>query len=237
MIIGGNTFARQSLGDAGGFLGPPTNRQFEFVCQCVIVCLPNFVHHVQAERIHNENGLNRNLSLFLDRWFRLESLPFLAQPESMENDRCGSSPAVDIGVHSMLCDSAACPPKITVIEGKRLDSGISKLRRREYVYGHDEKGKHICCGGMERFKKGIHGHDQSSAILFGYMQTDSFERWHARINSWISELSGQLHEPSWSISEQLSSMSIEGVTAKCESQLSRITGPLRLVHLWVDLIE
>jgi len=227
---------RRSLGDAGGFSGPPPNRQIECVCESIVACLPNFVSYVHSEKIHNENGLNRNLSLLLEHWFRLKNLPFLAQPESMEDDRCGSSPAPDIGIYYMLCDSAIDLPKVTVIEGKRLDSGIKKQRRREYVYGREEKGRHVCCGGMERFKKRIHGRNQSSAILLGYMQTDSFEEWHTKINSWISELIGQAHEPNWLMSEQLPLMTIDGLSAKCESQLCRTTGALHLVHLWVDLV-
>ncbi len=231
-----NSNNRHSLGDAGAFLGPPANRQFECVCKSVVDCLPGFVRYVQSEKIHNENGLNRNLSLFLERWFRLKNLPFSSQPESMENARCGNSPAVDIGIHYMLCDSETCPPKVTVIEGKRLDAGIKKQRRREYVYGHYENGKHICCGGMERFKKDIHGRNQKSAVLLGYMQTDSFNKWYTKVNAWIAELSDNGNSHGWSTKELLSAMTKDSLFARSESHLYRTTDTLQLVHLWVDLV-
>ena len=236
MIEANSNFNRHSLGDAGGFSGPPPNRQFACVCDAISGCFPDFVKSVLQDKIANENGFNRRMSRFVSYRFSKEGLPYLAQPESMEDESCGNSPATDIGIYYMPCDSAINLPKVTVIEGKRLDSGIKKQRRHEYVYGHEEKGKHVCCGGMERFKKRIHGRNQSSAILLGYMQTDSFEKWHIKINSWISELIGQEYEPSWFMREQLPLMTIEGLSAKCESQLCRTTGALRLVHLWVDIV-
>ena len=66
-----------------------------------------------------------------------------------------------------------------VLEGKRLPAP-SNDREREYV-----TGTKTVSGGIERFKKGLHGASLRQAGMIAYIQNDSSEVWFPRINSWI----------------------------------------------------
>jgi hypothetical protein len=68
-----------------------------------------------------------------------------------------------------------------VFEGKRLPAP-SKAREREYVSGGTAYS-----GGIQRFKRGLHGATVEQAAIVGYVQDDGFAQWLTRINSWISD--------------------------------------------------
>lgn len=63
-----------------------------------------------------------------------------------------------------------------VIEAKRLPPANTK----DYVQGKT--------GGIERFKKGYHGHGLFVSAMLGYVQKNGFEYWHSQVNSWIDHL-------------------------------------------------
>ncbi len=185
----------------------------------------------------NEDGLTDILVVALNSSRRPSGLIFKA--ESRENRFGGNFPAVDIGIFWELPGRAVSSwPRISAIEAKRLDSRIDSRRHREYVYGHDERGRHVASGGIERYKKGLQGKDISTkSVMLGYMQTDDFTTWHKRINGWIAELAGEAgHEPAWSCDEELSSPVLETEGAAiCNSIVVRSNDALPLLHLWVDL--
>jgi len=230
----GNTDA---LGNATGFTGPALGRQFECVWREAVACLPDFAAYVRNAGIANEKGLNGRFSIFLEGRFRREELPYLVDKDAMEDEADGRSPAPDMGVYIFLPDSGTARPKITVIECKRLSSRIGKRREKEYVIGHDREGKHRECGGMERYKKGLHGREiKVGAMLLAYMQTDGFAVWHERVNGWICELARERgHSPAWRKDEMLSDQNVDGIVATSHSRLYRETDQLRLRHIWVDL--
>jgi hypothetical protein len=226
----------------GKFSGPVPGGQFKRVVKLIQDCLPAFGAHIlqkrsAQERIDNEDGLNRCLSRFISNTANSQGIPFFAEPESMEDETSGSSPAVDIGIYLYVADSAIDPPKITVFEGKRLSNSLHRKRRREYVYGHQQAEKHIACGGLERFKKTIHGRDFNQAGMIGYMQDDAPQIWYKRINKWISELVAKDHDPKWQPQEQLTSFKLNGRVATSSSTVYRKDENIRLTHLWIDLTD
>lgn len=235
----GQLWQSTRLGNAEPFTGPRKVSQLSEIFMVVRGCMPEFAESARREGIKNENGLNRKLARFISRQFWRFEMPYTAQNEAMEDEKRGDSPAVDIGIHLLVHDSAVDPPKVTVLEGKRLDGGIETRRRREYVYGPGVGEAHRPCGGMERFKNAIHGRSvKSTAMLIGYMQTDDFPTWWAKVNSWIAGLSDEpAHNPPWSREEQLSQPHIDGPIASCSSTLSRVGDRLWILHLWVDLVD
>ncbi|CAK8724843.1 hypothetical protein KKHLCK_15150 [Candidatus Electrothrix laxa] len=220
------------LGGIGALLGPPQNTQFQMVVKVIKTILPKFADAAMKEGIENENGLNRKLTRFIDN----AAENFLAQPESMEDETRGDSPAVDIGIYLKVDDTGIDPPKITVFEGKRLTTKLPKKRRREYVIGHEEKGKHVPCGGIERFKLGIHGRKINHAGMIGYLQNETAKIWHEKINSWIRELCQQPSEPAWSKQEQLTPKKNNGQAAEYSSVVKRTDNELHMTHLWISLL-
>lgn len=223
------------LASASRFAGAPQGTQLVLVFRIVANTLPDFAESARRNSITNENGLNRRLARFLSRRFFTEELPYTAQPESMEDESKGNSPAVDICVFSCLDDTAEDLPKVAVLEGKCLTSNADKRRRREYVHGISRSGSP--CGGIQRFKMAVHGHKMTcGTALVGYMQTDDFFTWHDRINAWIKALAAEEgHCPPWSEDETLSNPVENAGVATCESMICRKDDCLPLIHIWVDL--
>jgi len=224
------------LSGSGKMVGLPPMSQFLSVVKLVKEALDPFARSVCKEGVSNENGLNQQLSIFISNTSRLQNLPFIANSETMEDVTKGDSPAPDIGIFLETKDMANKPKKITVFEGKRLSKSIGKLRKREYVIGHDEKkGKHVSCGGIERFKRSIHGKDLKCAGMIGYIQDGTPDHWLNQINNWITELTHHSHTPAWKEEEKLSQVTVAGKVLEYSSVVSRQADKLHLTHLWIDL--
>lgn len=228
---------RRLLGGFGTLSGPSPNTQYNSVVELITLSLPLFAASALKDGIKNENGLNSLLTLFISKVARQKTLPFIAHHQSMEDMTRGDSPSPDIGIHLDVSDDAEPPPKITVFEGKRLSTCIGPKRRREYVVGHNEKGKHVPCGGIERFKLSIHGREFKQAGMIGYVQEGTPEGWRDKINTWISELSGQHHDLPWLVQEQLTPLTTEGQVTGCSSVVCRGGSNLHLTHFWINLIK
>lgn len=223
------------LGGNGTLRGPESGTQFNRVVKLIEDSLPLFAMPATKEGIENEDGLNRQLSQFITNVSQQTGLPFFSQPESMEDETHGGSPAVDIGIHLHVNDVSSKPPKITVFEGKRLTTKLGKKRRWEYVFGHEEKGKHVPCGGIERFKKSIHAREFIRAGMIGYIQDGTPGNWHKKVNTWISDLTRQEHDPKWIKKELLGSQKTTGEVTTCTSVAYRHDSEIQLTHLWIDL--
>jgi hypothetical protein len=123
-----------------------------------------------------------------------------------------------------------------VFEGKRLPAP-SKAREREYVSGGTAYS-----GGIQRFKRGLHGATVEQAAMVGYVQDDGFTQWLTRINSWISDEVAQpsAQDETWSVHEHLAFLPQEpqATTAQARSKHSRtgsiLCSEIQLRHLWVD---
>jgi hypothetical protein len=221
------------LGGMGLLFGPPKNAQFNKVIEFVKTILPKFTNSVMQEKSKNENALNSKLTRFINN----EAENFFANRESMKNEARGNSPAADIGIYLKVdADSGIDPPLITVFEGKRLSTKLPKKRRQEYVIGHEEKKKHVSCGGIERFKLGIHGGKLKNAGMIGYIQDGTAQNWHEKVNTWICDLCAQPAEPKWSKEEQLALKQENGKVAEYTSTVNRADSKLHLTHLWIDLV-
>jgi hypothetical protein len=220
----------------GTLSGPVPNTQFTQIVELVKVAMPPFAASARQEDIKNENGLNRRLARFITNIADNNKLPYFAQSESMEDESRGDSPATDIGIHLKVDDIFADPPKIALFEGKRLSEHTGLYRRREYVVGHEKAGKHIPCGGIERFKCNLHGRRFKYAGMIGYLQDGTSEHWLNQINGWITELSSQQHDPAWLESEHLTPHAADGGVTKYFSVALRKSDKLCLTHLWINLI-
>lgn len=124
-----------------------------------------------------------------------------------------------------------------VFEGKRLPPPRNGGREREYVTGGEAK-----CGGIQRFKLGLHGSKHEIAALIGYVQRDELATWFERINIWIKDLESTLaFEEKWSQGDELHDF-LEDATegkAHCSSVHTRVgsivSNEIRLRHLWVRM--
>lgn len=223
------------LGGAGTLLGPPINAQFSRVIEFLKTYLPQFAESILKTDIHNENGLNSRLSYFITNTAIVNQENFFAHRENMEDETRGNSPATDIGIYLKADDIGIDPPLITVLEGKRLSSKMPNQRRREYVIGHEKDGKHVQCGGIERFKLSIHGRMLNCAGMIGYLQDGTPVGWQKKISGWIRDLCNQALQPEWLEWEQLKLRKTDGRVTELSSIVKRVGSELYLTHLWIDL--
>ncbi len=119
---------------------------------------------------------------------------------------------------------------IFVFEAKRLDSTLPKAREKEYIIGTK--------GGIERFKRDKHGKDLDYAGMIGYVQTDDFDTWKDKINSWIGEeiRSQSSSDLIWITNDKLVEENQNAKIAQYSSIHNRLSKiDITLTHLWVKL--
>ncbi|KAF7961928.1 hypothetical protein AWV80_27810 [Cupriavidus sp. UYMU48A] len=120
------------------------------------------------------------------------------------------------------------------IECKRLPTPKDKDRdEREYVIN-----RKATTGGIQRFKAGNHGAAHSVAAMIAYVQADTAQVWHERLNTWITEL-GASQCAGWSLRDLLRSESLAGTDGVviCRSRHDRARGlnEIDIHHLWIAL--
>lgn len=124
-----------------------------------------------------------------------------------------------------------------VLEGKRLPAPSSS-REREYVDGGAQKS-----GGIQRFKLALHGAQQETAAIIGYVQEGDIKRWHSLINEWIRELASDKSaaDEKWFLDEQLKSLVLDrashvaSTTSLHRRKEGAISPRIRIRHLWVAM--
>jgi hypothetical protein len=112
-----------------------------------------------------------------------------------------------------------------VFEGKRLPAPTSS-REREYVTGGRAKS-----GGIQRFKLALHGAQQTTAAMIGYIQANDAVTWLSVVNQWIRELAsdGTSAEETWSLDEQLTNFRDSNLLMRAPRQLIHVS---QMLFLW-----
>jgi hypothetical protein len=123
-----------------------------------------------------------------------------------------------------------------VFEGKRLPAP-SKDREREYVTGGAKKS-----GGIQRFKLALHGAQQKTAAMIGYIQKQDAEHWRSAVNQWICEIADDpaFIAEQWSKHEQLSEIpNLVPHTSSSSSIHKRskaaVSSQIKILHLWIEM--
>jgi hypothetical protein len=158
--------------------------------RCVIDFIEsNFIEFskkIKGEIDANEKALTDKLCKFLNR--NANGYPFYFHHENIENHSSGRSPQTDIGTLSenekiIIGDKSYNEfDSFFSIEAKRLPTP-GHNREKEYVIGIEKPN-----GGIERFKKGIHGNNLKYSAIIGYIQNNDSNHWFLKINEWIREL-------------------------------------------------
>ena len=232
-------------GSSGKLDGLGEHTSIAAVVNFVENCLPEFADRYKKSSIENEEGLNQILCMLLNAYARENSYPFAFQSDYREEPESGNSFKPDFGaipssISGAIIESAYYPfdKSFFSLEAKRLYN-TSGQREKEYLIGRKENGKYIDCGGVERFKKGIHGRELHHCGMIGYVQKNDFEYWHRKINLWVDELiaSNNNSTVQWTDKDKLIKKSVCSTTAKYISNNSRGNGNnITLYHLWVNFI-
>jgi len=185
--------------------------------------LPNFIFESKSKGIRVEKGLNHLFVRIMD----CHDL-FQFMNEDLEDPTRGNSPAIDIGIYTRGDSST----RFFAIEAKRLDTGIANYAQRKKEYVVNNNG-----GGIERFKKAIHGTELLCAGMIGYIQTDDFTIWENRINNYIKEeIESSTIGISWSSDDLLKLEKLNTIYATYGSKHLRSAGDeIDLYHIWIQL--
>ncbi len=223
---------------SGKLEGPRIN---ESICKVVLFVLRHLASFHRLDFVlsidDEEEELTQELRIFLDNCAR-QKYPFTFVQEFIETKekrknskaKIGKPPKVDIGVLRHGARKA-----FFVIEAKRLKSS-----EKEYLVGRWKNGKYIACGGVERFKKEIHGKDLEYAAIIGYVQRFDFNYWEDKINKRVKELAEENKDTDikWSEKDQLQRLRHSHETAAYQSENTRNSGSfITLFHLWVNLVR
>ena len=227
---------------SGKIKGPEIDAPIITVVSCVEQVLIIFSEQYAGSNIKNEKGLTQKLIHLLTVHASKKYYPFYFQKEYMEEPERGDSPQVDIGVISTSKEGIIIGVKpykgesFFSIEAKRL-AELGSKRSKEYLVGRTEKNKYISCGGVERFKQGIHGRGLPYGAIIGFVQEYDFDYWHGLLNSWIEDLIHKnIYSPAtWYIRDKLKKDYIRSTTAKFISITSRKNNFITLFHLWARL--
>ncbi len=227
---------------SGKIKGPEIDAPIITVVSCVERVLITFSEQYVDSNIKNEKGLTQKLIHILTVHASKKYYPFYFQKEYMEDPERGDSPQIDIGVISTEKEGIIIGVKpyegesFFSIEAKRLAEFGSK-RAKEYLVGRTEKNKYNSCGGVERFKQGIHGRGLPYGAIIGFVQEYDFDYWHGLLNSWIEDLiHDNIYSPvSWDLKDKLQKEYIKTTTAKFISVNFRQGDSIMLYHLWVSL--
>ena len=227
---------------SGKIEGPEIDAPIIAVVDFVERILITFSDKYADSDIKNEKGLTQKLVLILNFHALHEYYPFWFDKEYMEVPERGDSPQVDIGTITTLEEGNVIGSKTYTdesffsLEAKRLGRLGSK-RSKEYLIGRFENAKYFNCGGVERFKQGIHGENLKYGAIIGYVQEHDFTYWYGSINLWIDDLiQKNLYSPvPWLLKDKLKKDYIRSTTAKFISITSRKNDFITLFHLWARL--
>ncbi len=176
--------------------------------------------------ILNEPGITQKLEFYLKPFLKEELSSFNLTKEYIEDTSTGISPKSDLAFFLDGDDKA-----IFCIEAKRIPTPGSG-REKEYV--HSQSGK---SGGIERFKKEIHGKGLSHSAIFGYVQREDFDYWHNQVNNWIEELIlDSSQDIQWDENDKLNKLSFNPNIAKFQSVNKRTKDTITLFHYWLNLV-
>lgn len=159
---------------------------YHLLCQFIDSVIDGFTYFgVSTE----ENDITSDMSRFLDGKSEESLQPifkFTNQPKR-----------ADIGVYLGRQYNSYNTNIFCWIEAKRLPTPKSARRdEREYVFVDHSQNQFEGNGGIERFKLNKHGEGLPVAIMFGYVQSNTFEYWEEKVNQWLQTYSSMV--PSYS---------------------------------------
>lgn len=199
-----------------------------------------FTEKVKGEVTSSEKALTDKLCIFLNR--KAFEYPFYFQHEKVEDHNSGTSPQTDLGTISYNENLIVGDrhygefDSFFAIEAKRLPTP-GQTREKEYVIGHERP-----CGGIERFKKEIHGKNLKYAAIIGYIQKGNSKQWLIKINDWIGELMSS-NPTLWKHDDLLvNELIISPVLTRYCSKNYRVKAIgkndfIELFHFWINIID
>ncbi len=220
----------------GAFCGPEIETSILVLVAFVEEQLVVFSQLYTNSDVKNEKGLTSCLYRLLQREAIIRKYSFFFEKDPPEEPKSGQSPSPDLGVlplSGMTIGTKYYTKDESFFSFEAKILGVKeKSRQKEYVLGSQKAN-----GGIERFKKRIHGPQLRYGGMLGYVLKHDFNHWHTNVNAWIDE---ELRNgnPLWNDDDRLLVKNTAKLTARYESCSLRTgsnTTPIVLFHLWVLL--
>lgn len=120
------------------------------------------------------------------------------------------------------------------IECKRLPTPAGADRdEREYLFSRFRS-----TGGVDRFKRGLHGANHRRVAMIGYVQEHTIAHWHAQVATWLRGLVSE-GTTGWSDADEVTLMLHN--TAKRAAHLRSLHSrgasldAIAIEHLWIEM--
>lgn len=190
--------------------------------------LPGFPAYLKSvdSLLTKENDITQQLFFYLDDKTRTKKTDFIPFRFCNQFGYPNVAYSSDIGV---LVEMFSRRDAFFVIEAKRLPTPGSD-RKKEYVSGKK--------GGLERFKRNLHGKNLPMSAIVAYVTKNDFGYWETEVNSWIKELFSNNTEPSliWLPNDLLTFQYSFNDVNKYSSLNKRIEADdISLFHYWINL--
>jgi hypothetical protein len=186
---------------------------------------PSYLKSVD-ETLTKENDVTQQLFIFLDDKIRSDAKNFIPFKLINQFAYAKSFYSSDIGV---IVQHFSRRDPFFVIEAKRLPIK-EKKREREYV-----EGKY---GGIERFKREIHGQGLPTSAIIGYVQEENPNFWFKKISEWITDLIKGNSDNTivWNKKDNLIfDKNIKGIHQYTSYNIRSSGTEIKLIHYWIDL--
>lgn len=229
--------ALQNSGSGKLTAGIELDSSIQSVIEFIETYFAEFSTKMKGNTTSSEKSLTDKLCKFLNR--KADSHPFFFHHENVENPDSGRSPQIDLGTVSrseqlIVGDRTYGEDEsFFSIEAKRLPTPGHK-REKEYVIGHNKP-----CGGIERFKRGIHGNSLRYAAIIGYIQKHDAEHWFLQINNWITDLT-RSNPSEWIEDDKLVSKNNIGAEPRkfvSKNIRTATNDHINLFHFWINLTD
>jgi len=155
---------------------------------------------------------NKQLLTFLDRRLRFTNHQFIIEGNQINKE--AKYPDIEF-----LMLKNENNQSFFDIECKRLNSTFTNQHVSQYVNGNT--------GGIQRFKENKHGVDLPQSAMIGYVETNDFNFWHEKVNSWIMDSNEHLK-----ILKNNNISKLESEHQRSGSKISKI----KLTHFWLKMI-
>jgi len=192
----------------------PKSKHYHIIINDVIDFISNNLvdfklNTIELIKSKEEQCYNKQLLNFLDRRLRFGNLNFIIEGNQLNE----AEKYPDIEFLVLQSDENK---SFFDLECKRLNNKLQHVQ--QYVHGGT--------GGIQRFKENKHGVDLPYSAMIGYVETNDFEFWHKKVNSWILDKN-----------EHLSIIENQRI-AKLESEHQRINlqnSSIKLTHFWLKM--
>ncbi len=201
-----------------------------------IINLLNFIEiHAElfsklySDSSFNEKQLNQELEIILNNTSSHLGLPYTFKGNYIDIYTQMSDKKREVDLAVIFNENKQNTKAFFVFEMKRLPAPPPSNREQEYLIGD--------LGGIERFKKELHGRSLKFVGMIGYIQNHNFQYWFNQINKWILGLSKikNVNDVYWDKSEILCKIQVSSKTARYISFNLGKSKYFKIFHIWLKI--